>query len=123
MVNRSLVSAPSVPGPAIAIELGGPDDVLKYEDLLGDDLRILDRVLVGHCGLKVTPERFREVVLANRFESCAGRKPGTEDVSSHERKGVAGDWRSHFTDRIAKEFKNRYGQLLVATSYEKNERW
>jgi hypothetical protein len=102
---------------------GGTDDVLKYEDLLRDDLRILERVLIGHCGLSVTPERLREVVLANRFEMRAGRKPGTEDVASHERKGVAGDWKTHFTDRVAKAFRNRYGSLLVATGYEKNDRW
>jgi lipopolysaccharide transport system ATP-binding protein len=102
---------------------GGPDDVLKYEDLLRDDLSILERVLIGHCGLDVTPQRLREVVLANRFEARAGRKPGTEDVGSHERKGVAGDWRTHFTDRVAKTFKSRYGSLLVATGYEKDDRW
>ena len=103
--------------------LGGPDDVLKYEDLLRDDLRILERVLIDHCRLNVPPERLREVVLANRFEARAGRKPGQEDQSSHERKGIAGDWRNHFTDRVAKFFKERYGDLLVATGYEKDDRW
>ena len=103
--------------------LGGPDDVLKYEDLLRDDLKILHRVLIEHCGLLVTPERLNEVVLANRFEARAGRKPGTEDVNCHERKGIAGDWQTHFTDRVAKGFKARYGELLIATGYEKNDRW
>jgi len=101
----------------------GPDDALKYEDILARDEEILGRVLIGHCRLAITPERLKEVVLANRFEARAGRKRGEEDVKSHERKGVVGDWRNHFTDSFAKAFKARYGELLVATGYEKNGRW
>jgi lipopolysaccharide transport system ATP-binding protein len=100
------------------------EDLLKYERLLENDLEILERVLLRHCRLPVAPERFREVVLANRFEArTGGRRRGTEDVASHERKGIAGDWKNHFTDKVAKAFKNRYGSLLVATGYEKDWRW
>jgi lipopolysaccharide transport system ATP-binding protein len=63
------------------------------------------------------------VVLANRFEARSGRRRGEEDVASHERKGVAGDWKNHFTDKVAKAFKDRFGELLVATGYEKDSRW
>jgi lipopolysaccharide transport system ATP-binding protein len=101
----------------------GPGDVLKYEDMLKDDEAILERVLIGHCRLEVPREKFREAVLANRFEAKAGRKPGDEDVTRHERKGIAGDWRNHFTDALAKAFKARYADLLVATGYEPNDRW
>ena len=102
---------------------GGPDDLLKYEELLVHDVEVLDRVLRGHCRLPVSPQRLREAVLANRFEVRAGRKPGQEDPKSHERKGVAGDWKNHFTDTVAKRFKDRFGELLVATGYEKDFRW
>ncbi len=102
---------------------GGSSDVLKYEDILGRDMEILERVLLGHCRLAVPPEKLREVVLANRFEARAGRKRGQEDLGSHERKGVAGDWKNHFTDTVAKAFKNRFGELLVQAGYEQNDRW
>jgi lipopolysaccharide transport system ATP-binding protein len=102
---------------------GGPADVLKYEDMLVQDVEILERVLLSHCRLGVPAEKFREVVLANRFEARAGRKPGQEDVASHERKGIAGDWKNHFTDRIAKAFNDRYGALLVKTGYSVDDRW
>jgi len=63
-------------------------------------------------------------VLANRFEAQTGGRPrGVEDVTAHQRKGVAGDWRNHFTDRIKRAFKARYGGLLVATGYEKDLDW
>jgi len=104
--------------------LGGPDDVLKYEDMLRRDEEILARVLLEHCRIEVSPKKFREVVLANRFEArTGGRKPGTEDVHSHERKGVAGDWRNHFTDKVTAAFKERYAELLVATGYERGKDW
>ena len=103
--------------------LGGPDDILKYEDMLRRDEEILARVLLDHCRLGVTREKFREVVLANRFESRAGRKPGAEDVNSHERKGVAGDWQNHFTAKVADAFKARFGTLLIDTGYERDAGW
>ena len=69
-------------------------------------------------------EAQREVVRANRFETwTGGRKRGQEDVASHERKGIAGDWRNHFTPKVAAAFRSRYGSLLVATGYERDERW
>jgi len=103
--------------------LGGPDDILKYEDMLQSDDEILERVLLGHCRLPVSRERLREVLVANKFEARSGRKRGQEDVTSHERKGIAGDWKNHFTDKIAKTFKERFGELLVATGYETDWRW
>ena len=103
--------------------VGGPDEILKYEDLLARDVDLLERVLLGHCGLPVSADRLRKVILANRFEARSGRQRGEENIASHERKGVAGDWRNHFSDKVAKEFKSHYGELLVATGYEKDERW
>jgi lipopolysaccharide transport system ATP-binding protein len=100
------------------------EELIKYEELLERDEEILARVLLRHCRLPVAPDRFREVVLANRFETwTSGRRRGTEDLNSHERKGVAGDWKNHFTDEVAKAFKDRYGSLLVAAGYETGFGW
>jgi lipopolysaccharide transport system ATP-binding protein len=99
------------------------EEVIRYEDLLQRDEEILARVLLGHCRLGVEPQRLREVIRAQRFEAQSGRKPGTEDTHAHERKGIAGDWRNHFTDRVRAEFKRCYGSLLIATGYEKNFNW
>jgi lipopolysaccharide transport system ATP-binding protein len=104
--------------------LGGPDEVLKYEDLLLHDEEILARVLLDHCRIPVNRTNFRQIVAGNRFENrTGGRKRGEEDPTAHERKGIAGDWRNYFTDRIARAFKERYGELLVATGYERDDRW
>jgi lipopolysaccharide transport system ATP-binding protein len=103
--------------------LGGPDQVLKYEEFLDRDAELFEQVLIDHCRLPVTREQLRAVVATHRFEARSGRKRGQEDPASHERKGIAGDWRNYFTDRAAKLFKERFGELLVETGYEKDDRW
>jgi len=104
------------------IEAGEP--ILKYEELLNDDLAQLEHVLIERCGLPIGPEQLRAAVLENRFETVTqGRKPGTEEIMAHERKGVAGDWRNHFSARVKDAFKTRYGGLLVAAGYEKDLHW
>jgi lipopolysaccharide transport system ATP-binding protein len=98
--------------------------ILKYEDLLENDVALLEETLIGHCGLAVDPSTLREIVLRNRFDVLtAGRQRGTEDRSRHERRGVAGDWRNHFSDKLKKAFKARFGGVLVATGYEKDLNW
>jgi lipopolysaccharide transport system ATP-binding protein len=59
----------------------------------------------------------------NSFKNRAGRKPGEEDVTSHYRKGVSGDWQNHFTDNIKAAFKEKFGQILIDTGYEKDMNW
>jgi lipopolysaccharide transport system ATP-binding protein len=98
--------------------------VIRYEDLLRRDEEILLRVLLRDCGLPVGCDRLRQIIHANRFERLTGGRPrGQEDVSAHERKGIAGDWCNHFTDRVKRAFKDRFGDLLVATGYEKGLDW
>jgi lipopolysaccharide transport system ATP-binding protein len=99
------------------------EPVIRYEDLLVRDESILEEVLLGHCRLPVMPDELRKVIRDHRFEAQSGRKPGTEDAHAHERKGVAGDWRNHFTDKVRAEFKRCYGSLLIATGYEKDFNW
>ena len=104
--------------------LNGPAEIIKYEDLLDRDEEILGRILLEEYQFPVSRDHFTRVVAANRFAArTGGRKPGMEDVASHERKGIAGDWRNHFTDRIARAFKEHYGDLLIATGYERDLNW
>lgn len=52
-----------------------------------------------------------------------GRSKGEENVKSHYRKGVPGDWANHFTEDLKTAFKNRYGDLLVRLGYETDHNW
>lgn len=98
------------------IEAG--EKIIRYEELLVNDLEILEQLLIGHCEIPVTPERLREVVMTNRFENLTGgRRPGEENNMAHERKGVAGDWRNYFTPLVIDNFNEQYGSLLIDTGY------
>jgi Wzt C-terminal domain/Sulfotransferase domain len=104
------------------LEAGEP--LIRYEDLLDNDVEILEDVLLDRCALGVPRDEFRRIVLSKRFEELTGgRARGDEDRDAHTRKGVAGDWRNHFTGAVTRAFKARYGGLLVATGYERDLDW
>lgn len=97
------------------------EDLVRYEDLLKNDVELLERVLLTQCRIPVTRERLRQVVQDNRFEKVTGgRKLGEEDVGAHERRGAAGDWRNHFTAQVSREFNKRFGDLLALSGYEEH---
>jgi hypothetical protein len=98
--------------------------LLHYEDLLEHDLTMLEALLLDEFQLPIHRSVLRAAILDNRFERLArGRRRGQEDVSAHERKGIAGDWRNHFTNAMKRRFKERFGSLLIATGYEHDFNW
>jgi Sulfotransferase domain/Wzt C-terminal domain len=100
------------------------EPVIRYEDLLERDLDILVPVLRDRLGFDAPTEQIERTIVQARFEQMAGgRRRGQEDRSAHQRKGIAGDWKNCFTDRISRAFKMRYGALLIETGYEKNLSW
>jgi len=96
--------------------------LLHYEDMVVDEQSSFAKI-IEHCKIDVSSNKLVEIVAKNSFENKAGRHKGEEDVSSHYRKGIAGDWKNHFTDKIKDEFKKLYGQALVTTGYEKDMNW
>jgi lipopolysaccharide transport system ATP-binding protein len=98
--------------------------VIRYEDLVEHDLELFKALLVDEIGMDVSVRQLNGVIRANRFERYTGGRPrGSEDRSHHVRKGVAGDWVNHFTERVKRAFKARYGGLLVETGYEQDLTW
>src|SRR5690606_18169850 len=54
---------------------------------------------------------------------AGGRKRGQENVKSHYRKGVPGDWKNHFTEAHIRHFKESYNHVLVKLGYETDANW
>ncbi len=88
--------------------------------------------LRAKTGVRLTPlaipripaERILGIAWENRFSRKAGgREKGTEDVTSHYRKGVAGDWLNHFTPEHVEYFNRRYFSLLFKYGYEADTNW
>ena len=66
----------------------------------------------------------RATVQRNAFAvKAGGRATGVENVGSHYRKGLAGDWANHFGPGHKEYFKARYNDLLVGLGYESDLAW
>ncbi|MBI5934065.1 MAG: sulfotransferase domain-containing protein [Chloroflexi bacterium] len=96
--------------------------LVRYEDIIADEIGQFEKI-VAHCAIEVPSSHLHEIISRNSFVSRAGRQPGEEDVSSHFRKGISGDWRNYFTPQITQAFKQRFGQVLIETGYEKDLNW
>lgn len=99
------------------------ETIIRYEDLLKNDLEIFNKILIEECKLPIQKQKLVKVVEGLRFENRTGRKPGTEDIKSHERKGIEGDWKNYFTEEIKDLFKKQYNDILVSAGYEKDMNW
>jgi len=104
------------------VQSGEP--ITRYEDLVANDFAILKSEFIDRLKLPITEEQLQAAVDKHRFDKqTGGRKRGEEDVSSHHRKGIAGDWKNHFTPKVTQAFKEKFGQVLIETGYEKDLNW
>ena len=72
----------------------------------------------------IPPGLIRRILDKKSFQRMSGgRRKGEEDVKSHFRKGVPGDWRNHFTPELLAAFKERYNHLVIKLGYETSEDW
>ncbi len=91
--------------------------VVRYEDLIGDDRDHWWKRLLEHCHVPIS-DADRESLLARySFQVLSGRRPGQEDTGSKLRKGVAGDWRNHFTPAVEAAFAETTGGLVRRLGY------
>jgi len=95
---------------------------LRYEELIEDEYSTFEKI-IEYCQIDVKKQKLHEIIKYNSFGTATGRKRGEENVKEHLRKGIAGDWKNHFSSALKKEFKKRYGQVLINTGYEKNLEW
>lgn len=97
--------------------LDAGEDVIRYEDLLADDTQLLRKALFRPLR-RFSKRNLDTVVARNRFASVTGREPGVEDIQSHQRKGVAGDWRNYLTPKVNRTLNRRYAPLLERAGYQ-----
>jgi hypothetical protein len=116
MVERARHDAPKLLGEENYAEV-------RYEDLLErpeEEVRRLLRFLGADAG----EETVRRCVESASFERWSkGRQRGQEDSSAFLRKGVAGDWRSVFTEEDRRVFKEAAEETLIKLGYEKDRDW
>jgi hypothetical protein len=99
------------------------DLVLRYEDLVTNPGEILEAALIDRLDLPISRSALHRAIRRTHFQKVFKRKMGVEDVNSHGRNGLPGDWRNHFTPEIRRQFAEKFGDALVATGYENDDRW
>ncbi len=97
--------------------------VLRYEDLLVNSFELLRDLFIARLALPVSEAALARAIRRTHFENVFQRKLGEEDVQSHGRKGLPGDWKNHFSAEFRRRFAEKFGQLLIDTGYEKDTQW
>jgi Sulfotransferase family len=89
---------------------------IRYEELLQDTpdtLRSVFQLLDASEDDRI----IKYCIRANSFERVSSRQQGEEDSHSFFRKGVAGDWRSVFTERDREIYEEIAGDQLIKMGY------
>ena len=101
-------------------DLSGREELItaRYEDLVGPNQFDHMRRVFNHCDIRMPDPVLRSLLERNSFSALTkGRAQGTEDVRSHLRKGVQGDWKNHFTPAVEKKFREVTGSLVEELGY------
>jgi hypothetical protein len=103
--------------------LGRGVPIVRYEDLLRDPVNAMSAALASL--LHEEPDRARVTGAVDQFSfaNVAKRKPGTENIRSFLRKGIAGDWRNKFTREACEVFDHYAGNTLISLGYEADRSW
>jgi hypothetical protein len=96
---------------------------VTYERLLQDPATELAQALTIASGHPPDSDALSLAVTRHSFARESGRKPGHEDRAEFLRKGVAGDWREHFTREAGEVFDAYAGADLVDFGYESDRDW
>lgn len=90
---------------------------VRYEDLRRDCRGTLTRVVTAYAGREIDPWRIEMAVEKFSMERATGRRPGEEARGAFIRKGIVGDWRTHFTAEAAAVFDRSGGTALRRLGY------
>lgn len=96
---------------------------LKYEDLLIRPVHELESAIKYLAAEKPDRIKIDKIVQKYSFKNLAKREPGKEDRKSFIRKGIAGDWKSHFSKASREIFDHYAGGALIELGYEKDHSW
>ncbi|MDQ8208554.1 sulfotransferase domain-containing protein [Coraliomargarita sp. SDUM461003] len=94
---------------------------VRYEEMHQNPVAALSKALQS-LGLEPDQPRVEAAVKEHEFKNITGRKIGEEDVSSHKRKGIVGDWKNYFNQEMA-QLVHHEQPLLYQLGYEKDSTW
>jgi hypothetical protein len=96
---------------------------LRFEEMIERPIEVFSRAC-RFMDISLSEASLDEISCQVNFKKLSGgRMPGEEDVHSHHRKGVPGDWKNYFNDAHKAYFKKRWGNLLIQLRYETSDEW
>jgi hypothetical protein len=96
--------------------------ISRYERLVADPIGEFGTIL-GFMDSEVPRSTLTRVLDRLSFAARSGRAPGEENVSSHYRKGVVGDWSNYFDRALGRHFEQRHAGLLRQGGWEQRDDW
>jgi hypothetical protein len=90
---------------------------IRYEDLIVRPEHEI-KMAFEHYGINLSKEEISSAVSSASFPAMSGRDAGVENLTSHYRKGIVGDWRNHFSVNQADEFMGWFGPVLNLLGYD-----
>lgn len=94
--------------------------LLRFEEITTPDNFKVFKKLFSHCDIHMPEKMIYQLLEDHRFERLTKRKQGEENMSAHLRKGISGDWKNYFDNKIVAKFKNFTGDLVTRAGYENN---
>jgi hypothetical protein len=96
--------------------------IIKYEEMLTCPEKSIKKAL-DHYSIEASIDRVRRTISKYSFKNLSGRNSGQEDKKSFLRKGISGDWKTHFSLEAKQVFNYYAGDVLVKLGYEKDNSW
>lgn len=95
----------------------------RYEDFLACPVESLRCVLGEINGAVFSDQELRSTLSKFSRENFSAMLGGVFQHNTFVRKGVAGDWRNHFSKQNVDDFKANAGGALLSLGYELNDDW
>jgi len=93
-----------------------PDAVIRYEDVKSDPVATLKTVFAA-LQVEVSDQIIRDGLEIFSFGKMSGRGQAGEDKKSFYRKGIAGDWRNHFSPADRDYFIGKASAVMTRLNY------
>ena len=90
--------------------------ILKYEDLLLDFRTHINDVM-HWLNIDLSNKEIEYIFEKTNFETKTNRFAGIEDQKSHFRKGISGDHKRFFDEKLRKVFDQRYDRAMIILGY------
>lgn len=95
------------------------DNLLKirYEDLIKDTVGSLEEIS-KFLGVDIEQSKLKQIAEDNDFKKRTKRQKGEEDKSSHNRKGIIGDYVNQFSFEEQELLNNMLYDVLIKMGYK-----